>query len=171
MKYIYSVILLLLGFSITYSQEDSSYTLGRSDKLNSGAVFDLSDPTGINIEVNLWGFVRLPGRYIIPASTTFIDLMSYAGGPLENTNMGDMRIIRTNENGKAKVITLNYDDLLWEDKVSTSQRINPILTAGDVILIPEKKRFSLRDNVLFFIPIVSLFITVATFIITLRNYK
>jgi hypothetical protein len=169
MKYIFSVILFILGFSIAYSQEDSSYTLGRSEKMSQGAVFDLSDPTGINIEVNLWGFVRLPGRYRIPASTTFMDLMSYAGGPLENTNMGDMRIIRTEPTGKTKVITLNYDDLLWEDKVSSTERINPILVAGDVVVIPQKRRYTFRDNLSFFIPLVSAVLTIATFIITLRK--
>lgn len=169
MKYIFSVILVFIGFSMAYSQEDSSYTLGRSDKLSSGAVYDLSDPTGINIEVNLWGFVRLPGRYRVPASTTFMDLMSYAGGPLENSNMGDMRIIRTEVNGKTRVITLNYDDLLWEDKVSSSQRINPVLTAGDVIVIPQQRRYTFRDNLLFFVPIISAILTIATFIITLRK--
>jgi len=169
MKYIFSIILLFLGFSIAYSQEDSSFTLGKSDKFNSGAVYDLSDPTGINIEVNLWGFVRLPGRYRVPAATSFMDLMSYAGGPLENSNMGDMRIIRTDDNRKTKVITLNYDDLLWEDKVSSSERINPILVNGDVVVIPQKRRYTFRDNLSFFIPMISAILTIATFIITLRK--
>lgn len=169
MKQIIIVTIVLISAAITYSQ-DSTLILGKMDRSNSGAVYDLSDPTGINIEVNLWGFVRLPGRYRVPINTNFLDIMSYAGGPLEDSKLEDIRIVRTDENtGAVKTINLNYGDLLWEDAVKTGNRMNPQLKAGDIILIPQHKRYSFRENLQFYMPILTSIISVATFIITLRR--
>jgi hypothetical protein len=154
---------------ISYSQ-DNELKLGKTINQISGSVYDLSDPTGVNIEVNLWGFVRYPGRYIVPYNTTFIDLMSFSGGPTESSNLEEIRILRPAKDStslKSTILKLNYDDLLWGDKIKQSKKNNPILQAGDIILIMEQKRYSLRDNLLLIIPIFSGIISLATFIITI----
>jgi hypothetical protein len=168
MKYLLSVVIIFAIVQTVYSQ-DSSFTLGKTEKLATVAVYDLSDPTGLNIEVNLWGFVRFPGRYRVPINTTFMDLLSFSGGPMETTNLSDMRIIRTDVSGKPEVIILNYGDLLWEEKIKNEKRINPVLKAGDVIIVPQERRYTFRDNLAFFVPIVSAILTVATFIITISR--
>jgi hypothetical protein len=168
MKYFLPAFVIVLGLTCTYSQ-DSTLILGRKDYQNAAAIFDLSDPTGVNIEVDLWGFVRLPGRYRIPINTTFMALMSFSGGPMENTKLEDMRIIRTDTLGKTTVIVLNYGDLLWEEHIKSEKRLNPILQAGDVIIIPEERRYTFRDNLQFYLPIVSGLLTIATFIITVTR--
>ena len=48
---------------------------------NQGAFFDYSDPESVNIKVSVWGFVKYPGKYIIPHYSNAYDLLSYAGGP------------------------------------------------------------------------------------------
>jgi protein involved in polysaccharide export with SLBB domain len=171
MKFIVSLIIFLVISGISYSQIDSSLILGLSQKNNSAALFDLSDPTGINMEVNLWGYVRYPGRYRVPINTTFMDLISYSGGPTDESNLEDIRIIRgSNEQAsKPKVIKLNYDDILWGDQVSTQPKMNPILLPGDVVVILKEKRYTFRDNLLFYIPIFTSLISIATFIITLQK--
>jgi hypothetical protein len=174
MKYFLLFIVSLLVFSAvpSFSQDDDDDIIfGRSTKLNSAALFDLSDPTGVNIEVNMWGFVRYPGKYRIPINTTFLDVMSYAGGPMENSNLEDIRILRNsdNVNGKPEVIKLNYNDFLWDEKVSTQVKMNPVLKPGDVILVPEEKRYTFRDNISFILPIVTSVVAITTLIITLRN--
>ncbi len=35
-----------------------------------GGYYDYSDPESINIKVSVWGFVKYPGRYVIPEQTT-----------------------------------------------------------------------------------------------------
>jgi len=168
MKY-YLTFLVAAVFTVSAYSQDTNLILGKTDKFTSAAVFDLSDPSGVNIEVNLWGFVRLPGRYRVPYYTTFMDLMSYAGGPTENTRLEDMRIVRSDSTGKTKIIRLNYGDLLWEDEIRVTGRENPVLKSGDVIIVPEEKRFTFRDNLQFYMPIITGILSIATFIITVSK--
>lgn len=171
MKYFVSTAVLLVFISVSYSQIDSSLILGMSTKSNSAALFDLSDPTGINMEVNMWGYVRYPGRYRIPINTTFMDIISYAGGPTDESNLKEIRIIRdaNNQSKKPSVIKLNYEDILWEDKISNQPKMNPVLMPGDVIVVMKEKRYSFREDLSIYIPILTSIISIATFFITLSN--
>ena len=155
------------------SQDDDGLILGKNQKQPTAALYDLSNPTGVNIEVNIWGFVRFPGRYIVPIKTSFMDLMSYAGGPMESSNLKDIRIIRNpvNSSEKPKVIKLDYNDLFWEDKISNVSKTNPELQTGDVILILEERKYSFREDVAFFMPIFGALLSVVTLIITITNIK
>jgi hypothetical protein len=58
------------------------------------AYYYISKPGEITMTINLWGFVKNPGRYEVPISTTLVDLVSFAGGPLANADMGSVRIAR-----------------------------------------------------------------------------
>jgi protein involved in polysaccharide export with SLBB domain len=123
------------------------------------------------MEVNLWGFVRYPGRYRVPVTTTFLDLISYSGGPTEESNLEEVRIIRmgnTNEK-KTEVIKLNYDDLLWGEKVSSKVKINPVLHPNDVILVMQENRYSFREDISFFLPILTTIVTITTLLLTIAN--
>ena len=155
-----------------YSQKDKEIIIGKSDQSTTAAVYNIGDPMGINIEVNLWGFVRYPGRYIVPVNTTLVDLLSYAGGPVENSNLEEIRILRPQNDTllqKSEVIRINYDDLMFQEKVKLDTKNNPRLKPGDVVLIMQQKRYTFRDDVGFFLPILTSIITIATFIITVRN--
>ena len=166
------ILFLFLGFVLTAYSQDGNLQLGKSNMAPTAAVYDLSDPTGINMEVNLWGFVRFPGRYKIPVSTTFMDLMSYAGGPLENSNLEEIRIVRGSIDSAAKnreIIKLNYNDVMWEDKVRTDSRRNPILQPNDVVIVMEEKRSTFKEDLSFILPIVGTLISIMTFIITLKK--
>ena len=171
MKLFLIFFVLVLSIHAVFSQDDDNLILGKSNKQTTAAVFDLSDPNGVNLEVSMWGIIRYPGRYRVPVNSTFLDLMSYAGGPMETSNLEDIRILRESNNPskKPEVIKLNYNDLLWADQVKTSSRVNPVLQAGDIILVPEQKRYTFRDNLIFFIPIVSGLISIITLIVTLKK--
>jgi len=171
MKFIVSAAVFLVLTGLSYSQIDSSLILGLSTKNNSAALYDLSDPTGVNMEVNLWGYIRYPGRYRVPYNTTFLDLISYAGGPTDESNFKEIRIIRdaNDKTKKPSVIKLDYEDVLWEDNVSTQAKLNPHLQPGDVIVVMKEKRYTFRDDLTIIIPIVTSLISIATFIITLSN--
>jgi len=170
---IYLLLLLIAVQFPVISQDDDGLILGKNQKQPTAALYDLSNPTGVNIEVNIWGFVRFPGRYIVPIKTSFMDLMSYAGGPMESSNLKDIRIIRNpvNSSEKPKVIKLDYNDLFWEDKISNVSKTNPELQTGDVILILEERKYSFREDVAFFMPIFGALLSVVTLIITITNIK
>ena len=74
-----TLLFIILLTQILYTQDDD-LKLGKTLQQNSASVFDLSDPKGVNIEVNLWGFVNYPGRYIIPYNSTLVDVLSFSGG-------------------------------------------------------------------------------------------
>ncbi|MEO8512653.1 MAG: SLBB domain-containing protein [Ignavibacteria bacterium] len=171
MKFIVSLLFILLICGISYSQIDSSLILGLSQKNNAVSVFDLSDPTGINMEVSLWGFIRYPGRYRVPINTTFMDLITYSGGPIEESNLEEIRIIRGANDPvkKPTVIKLNYDDMLWGDEVSTKPKMNPVLQPGDYVVVQREKRYTFRDYLQIYVPIITSVVSIATLLITISK--
>jgi hypothetical protein len=165
-------LFLLIVIIHSIPAQDNDLIVGKPPNSTTAAVYDLSNPEGVNIEVNLWGFVRYPGRYKVPYSTTFMDLMSFSGGPMENSNLSDIRIVRNltdTSKSKTEVIKINYEDLLWGEKIKNSNKINPVLKSGDVILVLEERRYTARDNFAFYLPIFASLITLATFIVTLTK--
>jgi protein involved in polysaccharide export with SLBB domain len=132
----------------------------------------ISMTKGINIEVNLWGFIRSPGRYIIPYKSTLLDLLTYSGGPLENSNLENVRLIRPgNDSLKTndKIIKLNYEDLLWNEEVKHLKVTSPVLQTGDIVIVMQQKRTTLKEDLQFIIPIITGLLTIATFIITISK--
>ena len=57
-----------MSFTITTLAQNENLQLGSSlnNKVNQGGLYDYSDPSAVNIKVSVWGFVRYPGKYIIP---------------------------------------------------------------------------------------------------------
>lgn len=153
------------------AQDDDGLVIGKRQNEVTAALYDLSDPEGLNIEVNVWGFVAFPGRYIVPMKTTFIDLMSYAGGPTLDSELEEIRIVRnsTKPGEKPKLIKLNYDDLMWKDQVSSKPKENPMLMSGDVILVMQHKRYTFREDIGFYLMLSTTLISMATLIITITN--
>jgi len=164
---------MLITVNYGHAQDYDDLILGKTKKETQAAVYDLSDVTGVNMEVNLWGFVRYPGRYRVPVNTTFLDLITFAGGPITESNLEEIRILRNtgNPEGKPEMIKLNYNDLLWDDNVSPKPKLNPILKPGDVIVVKEEKRYTFRENISFYLPIATSIISIVTLIVTLTSIK
>ena len=171
MKIFAGLFFVFIFSGISFAQIDSSLILGLSQKNATVSVFDLSDPTGVNMEVNLWGFIRYPGRYRVPVNTTFLDLLTFSGGPIEDSNLEDIRILRdmNDPTKKATVIKINYEDLLWEDEVSTRTKPNPVLQPGDVVVVLREKRYTFRDYLQIYIPIITSVVSIATLLITISR--
>jgi hypothetical protein len=169
MKYILSLFLLVIIVNFSEAQDDD-LIIGKTITEGNAAMYDLSDPTGVNIEVNLWGYVLFPGRYRIPIKTTFIALMSYAGGPTDESNFEEIRILRNNSDSSKKtvIIKLNYDELLWGD-ISSNRKLNPVLQSDDVVLVLREKRYTFREDVGFYLPIITTIVSFATLVITLNK--
>lgn len=151
---IFLVFALLILSKAATAQEDIQ--IGKLKYTQSGITgfFDYSDPTGINIKVQIWGYVRFPGYYVIPARSSINDLMSLAGGPSEEALLDDVRILRTGLDSTATMYKYNYNDLLWDEELNSSVKF-PRLVAGDMVLIPGEPRYFARQDVGFFLSIVT----------------
>jgi protein involved in polysaccharide export with SLBB domain len=108
---------------------------------SSAAYYYISKPGEITMPINLWGYVRNPGRYEVPISTDLIQLLSYAGGPLAEADLGSVKIARTvrrDDVVRTVEYTINLNRL---DKLDEKARD---LEPGDTIFMPAPS-FTFRD--------------------------
>jgi NADH:ubiquinone oxidoreductase subunit F (NADH-binding) len=105
-----------------------SYATGSS----AAAFYYISKPGEITMPINLWGYVRNPGRYEVPISTDLVQLVSYAGGPLMDADLGSVRIarvVRREDMVRTVEFTVNLDRL---DKLDEKARD---LEPGDTVFV------------------------------------
>ncbi len=165
------LLLILIFISIpqmNYSQSDD-IRIGadiRALRQTQGAFFDYSDPEAINIKVAVWGFVRYPGRYIIPSHSNVRDLLSYAGGPTDAANLDDLRIFRIEEDSTESLIKFDYNDMLWEKDFS-KQIYTPELIPGDILLVPGEPRLYFKDYFSIVLSVVSTLISLSILILNI----
>ncbi len=134
-----------------------------------GNYFDYSDPQAINIKVSVWGFVRSPGRYVIPIYTSVTDLLSLAGGPTDGSDLEDLRLYRILEDGSQQLIRFDYNDLMWENKLTSKSRTTPELKAKDILIIPGSPRLYFRDWLGVGLSIFSAFISLAILVLNIAK--
>lgn len=142
-KYIFGFLIVFnfLGFSQNEDiQIGSSFVRAQSN----GAYYDYSDPEAVNIKVDVWGFVKYPGKYVIPVYSKLTDLLSLAGGPTEDAHLEDLRILKAGENNNQDIFHYDYNELMWEEKIQSTIK-NPSIQAGDILIIPGSPRFYFRD--------------------------
>jgi len=124
-----------------------------------GAQYYLGAEDELLMKVNIWGFVRKPGQYMVPTDTDLITLISFAGGPIEQAKIKSIKVIRTTtppkpatnghegtngygnhaapahategKSSQAKVLTVNVKEYL---KTGDS-RLLPPLSPGDTIVV------------------------------------
>lgn len=168
MKKIFIFCFIIITIPL-FAQVDQQ-TLGRTPGQYNyyGNYYDYSDPTTINVKVAIWGYVRSPGKYIVPVYITVPDLISYAGGPVEESNLDDVRIYRVDKNGEQELIKLNYTDLLHNDELNKN-KINPNIKAGDILIIPGSPKYYFRDYLNTSLSILSALISLTTFILFINK--
>jgi hypothetical protein len=134
------VLLLVAGVLPALSQLESSMGVSQSGA-SSAAYYYISKPGEITMSINLWGYVRNPGRYEVPISTDLIQLLSYAGGPLADADLGSVKISRVVRRDDAIRIVEYTVDLKRLDKLDEKARG---LEPGDTIFI-DTPSFAWRD--------------------------
>jgi SLBB domain len=110
-----------------------------------GGLFDYSDPETINMRVSVWGFIKYPGRYQVPIYTTVSDLLSYAGGPTDDSDLEDLRLYRVMEDSTQHLFSFNFNDLLWAEKLEGTNRRLPKLQGSDLLVVPGAPRLYFKD--------------------------
>lgn len=143
-KYLLILFFFLPMFTIQAQQDIQIGSDLRNLRQSQGAYYDYSDPAGINIRVQLWGFVQHPGYYIVPARTNLSEIITLAGGPTDAAHLNDIRIYRNDEENEYKFLKFDYNDLLWKEDVKEAIS-NPRINAGDIILVPGSPRFYFKD--------------------------
>ncbi len=169
---LFTVLFFLLVFGANSFAQDNIQIGKSNDKNNTyynGALYDYSDPNAFNIKVMIWGYVKFPGQYIIPATNGVNQFLSLAGGPTPDANLDEIKIFRINADGSQTVIPFNYSDLM-SDNSNLSEPINiPKLQAGDIMLIPGAPKWYLKDYLGVIISIISALASVAALIVYTRK--
>jgi hypothetical protein len=174
-------MLKLLGvFSVVFfffvdagSAQTTNTELGSANfaqRYYSTGYYDYSDPGAINIKIAVWGFVRYPGKYLVPEYTNIMDLLSFAGGPNDDANLDDIRLYRVFEDGKEQMIKIDYNDLMWEDQLKTSvKRKVPVIQPSDVLVVPGEPRLYFSDYFGMGLSILGILLSITNLIVTLTR--
>ena len=163
--------IVLLFFSISaidiFAQQED-YQLGMNQsylRQNQGAYYDYSDPDGLNIKVSIWGYVKYPGRYVIPQRTDIKDFISYAGGINDDAFLDELRIYRVNPDSSQEMIKFNYEDLWWNEDL-TQNLVLQKMEASDVLIVPGRPRLYWEDYLTLSLSIVGVLLSLTTLIVT-----
>ena len=85
------------------------------------------------ISVQLISGVNKPGVYYVPMGTNLVQLIAYAGGATDRSDIEQISIRKVNEeNGDVTFLLVSLEKMLRSKSDLT------ILSPGDVILIPQK---------------------------------
>jgi len=148
------------------AQMDSNIGTSKSGS-SSAAYYYISKPGEITMSINLWGHVRNPGRYEVPISTDIVQLVSYAGGPLSEADLGAVKIARV-VRGVDAIRTVEFDvNLDHLDKLDEkARRLEP----GDTIFI-DATSVTFREVFDIATTTALILATIANVIIASRYYK
>ncbi len=82
--------------------------------------------------VNVWGFVNVPGQYMVPLETDLVSLLSYAGGPREDARIKRIRVVRVEAEGDTSQV-IDVDVKGFVDTGDLKE--NPMLLPGDTVVV------------------------------------
>lgn len=162
------IVILLPAYS--FSQVDRQKVGNEYFNNQQGGFFNYGDKDKVNIDVNIWGFVKFPGKYLVPKGSTVQDLISYSGGPSVEARLEDVILYRPKNdslnNSKDQIINLYYNDLFWEEIKLSKDRRNPVLSPGDILILKGEPRYFARDNVNFILSISAVLISLGILVVT-----
>ncbi len=183
------LLFFLLVFSTTFLIQAQDVKIGRDAQIRQtgGAFFDYSDPDRINITVSALGYVKFPGKYLVPEGTTVLDLLAFSGGPTTDAKLEQIALFRFANSDTAafpppknakdsslisstgnRVLELNYNSLLWEDNIRPVDTI-PKLQPGDILLLKGEPRFFFRDYLSIALQILSAAISLTILILNITR--
>ncbi|MBN1481484.1 hypothetical protein EH223_03890 [candidate division KSB1 bacterium] len=96
------------------------------------AQYFLGNQDQVLMAVNVWGFVNVPGQYMVPLETDLVSLLSYAGGPREDARIKRIRVVRTTAEGDSSLV-IGVDVKSFVETGDLEQ--NPVLLPGDTVVV------------------------------------
>ncbi len=166
------LLLFFLAVPLLLVGQVKEYTLGNpyaQQSLKQGGLYDYSTAEEININVAIWGGVKFPGRYVVPASTTVFDLISFAGGPIQNATLEDLRLYRVNEDSTSSLIKFDLNELVWEEDLMKDKVDIPKLLTGDTVILPTEPRYFFRDYLTMGLGIISALASLSILILNITK--
>jgi len=159
-------ILTVFFFEFIYAQDDIQIGSPNANRTTTGALYDYSDPNAVNIKVQLWGYVKFSGYFIVPAGTSLNELLSLAGGPTEDATLTDIRVVKMREGSQTTMLKYDYNDLVWEQNIN--KQINYIrLDAGDIVVIPGEPRYFVREDIAFYLGVLTALASITALILSI----
>ena len=123
------VLVLIFGFIMLVPCLESPAQDYPSD--GRAARYYLGTEDELLIPINIWGYVRRPGQYMVPNNTDLISLISFAGGPSEGAKIKGVKIVRSNSRIGNRVWNVNVQKFLD----SADGRYIPVLKPGDTVVV------------------------------------
>tara|TARA_Y100000748_G_scaffold284200_1_gene265806 strand:- start:18155 stop:18628 length:474 start_codon:yes stop_codon:yes gene_type:complete len=150
MKKIITVHMLVILLSLPLFGQSINNT--KSD-LVTGEQYVTGNDGIVRIYINIWGHVKSPGTYLVYDGADLINTLSFAGGPLEGSNLRKIEIISKNKNESQFV---DLENLTSSDY---DIRLNPF----DTIIVKQtlnNKLFSRSSVIQVFLQLISLIYTI-----------
>jgi hypothetical protein len=159
---VFSAIIIFAGVLNAQDKE----RVGNVQTFNQqGGLFNYGDKEKVNIEVSVWGYVKYPGKYIVPQGSTLVDLISYAGGPLIDAKLEEVRLFRPKNDTlnitEDEMIKINYNDIFWSEKITNHKNRNIRLVPGDILIFPGEPKLFFKDNITLVLSIASVLVSLA----------
>jgi protein involved in polysaccharide export with SLBB domain len=85
--------------------------------------------------VYVYGRVPTPGTFPIDAARTVLQAVIAAGGPLEDADVGSIRVVRPGA-VRARVIEVDLDDYTHDGVLFANVQLQP----GDTVTVPKSQR-------------------------------
>ena len=134
MKIAFSLFFVTIVSASVYAQVSTQTELSTNKQTEQGrpGIFFYAKSFEVTMTINLWGEVPQQGVYVISTSTDIIQLLSYAGGPREKSNLEEVLVYRASgkKDIKARMLKkINVKEIL-EGKSEPFQ-----LAPGDMIVV------------------------------------
>lgn len=137
-----SVFLCSIVFFAGSAYGQITGSLGPTISASAASYYFVSKPGELTMQVNIWGYVRNPGRYEIPTSTDLVQLVSFAGGPVQDAKLDEVKVTRflKRDTGMSRgEYFVNLEDLSRVDQAKL------VLYPGDTIFIDHGSWLTVRD--------------------------
>lgn len=103
-----AIMLCLFSISAAHAQAPTMVA--------AASFYKLTKPGEYSITVNIWGYVRVPGRYEIPSDCDIVQLISFAGGPANHADVENIKLYRIRPDSgissKQDLTMINLEDIL-----------------------------------------------------------
>ena len=163
--------IVFIIYPVYLGAQEKDYQIGLDpnfQRQSTGGYYDYSDPNGINIKVAVWGYVKYPGRYVIPIRSDIKDLISYSGGINDNAYLDDLRIYRIDKDSTQLLLQFNFEDLWWGENWKPDLDLSK-LQAGDVLIVPGRPRLYWESYFSLILSSLGFLISIATLILVTAN--
>ena len=159
--------IVFIIYPVYLSAQEKDYQIGLNPNYQptSGGYYDYSDPNSINIKVAVWGYVKFPGKYVIPIRSDIKDLISYSGGINDNAFLDNLRIYRLDKDSTQLLLKYDYEDLWWGENWKPNIDLSK-MHAGDVLIVPGRPRVYWENYLSLILSSLGFLISVATLVIT-----